>query len=1265
MRLRKLVLHGFKSFADRTEFLFDRPITGIVGPNGCGKSNVVDAVKWVLGEQSAKSLRGDAMLDVVFNGSSTRKPGGMAEVILGFENPADENGNRKLNLALDEVNVGRRLYRDGTSEYTINGKSARLKDIRDLFLDTGVGVDAYSVIEQGRVSQLLESNPLQRRIIFEEAAGISRFKVKKKEAQRKLEKVDQNLLRVNDVTGEIERSLRGVKIAAGKARNYQELSTRLNELRLGYALQEYHKLHGELKRVGGEVEENKFRVADVAGDLAKRQNELATARDSSDASAQTKQRAEHELVEAASAVKQAQQRQQFAAKQLQQAEEQAGQLDRDLAAATQRQQTADELLAAESANLEGLTKELEAKRTDIDAKQQAYKEDQLQLNTLSAGIERDKRQVMDLMRRAGQIGSRLASIAIERKNIVAQQERQAARREQVAADTAVAEAKAAELAEAVAGVLSQLAEKQAEQEARKQDSVALGQRIKQITEQNGSAKEQRSGLLSRQKVLQDLEARREGVSDAVKKVLREKDQKYPFVRGLVADLLRVDVEHATVIEAALDGRDQWLVVDGLNSVPADALPALAGRVCFLAKQDERSDDDPVADWAGVTVGLRLAADLVKVEPEHRKAAEALLGWTAVVDTLAEAVDLHRTGPAGWRYVTKNGDVVEANGAIAAGPLGPSMGLLSRRSELEAIASHIAEVDKIIAAFTAELGESSQQARQVEETINQVRNAVYQLNTKRVELTSQQSQIKDRLASLGRELPLLDRELANFVSATDKLAAEETAATQQKAELDQQQTDLTQQIDAAVAKHAELVEQSKHLAEELTVSRVSLGQVQEKQLASGQAVNRLKAQLNEASQQIQRLKQSAAGMDDRKAAAEAEAQKSAHDEQTHQQRVIELKERVATLTTELQSHLDAVKALSIKVESIRGLHGELEQKLHQLQMQQNELGVRRETLISRTQDELQIAINERYDDVVAEYKGERPGSGVVAAEDRGPFPYEAGATDWDAVGREIKELKDKIGRLGNVNLDAIGELDELEQRSTFYAQQLDDLKQAKNELETLIDEINKESGVRFEETFNAVRQNFQELFRQLFGGGSADVLLELEVEDREAMKARGPSEDGKPLPVLRKIVDPLDAGIEIIARPPGKKPVSISQLSGGEKAMTCIALLMSIFKSKPSPFCILDEVDAPLDEANNVRFGQVVQMFTSMSQFILITHHKRTMQVADLLYGVTQQEQGVSKRVAVKFDQVQQGGKISDSAIKAAERDEAAVEVNAETEEVGV
>src|SRR5829696_2070346 len=284
MRLKKLILHGFKSFADRTEFVFDSPITGIVGPNGCGKSNVVDGFKWVLGEQSAKSLRGEAMLDCIFNGSGGRKPAGMAEVTLVFENPKRESdGLRTLNIDVDEVSVGRRLFRDGTSEYIINNKTARLKDVRELFLDTGVGVDAYSVIEQGRVAALLEANPEERRLIFEEAAGISKFKQRKKEAQRKLERVDQNLLRVNDIVEEVEKRLRSVKVQAGKARTYQEHSQRLAELRLTYAIHDYHTQHTALAALEAKLEDARFRLDDASGDLSSKQNELAQRREQFDA----------------------------------------------------------------------------------------------------------------------------------------------------------------------------------------------------------------------------------------------------------------------------------------------------------------------------------------------------------------------------------------------------------------------------------------------------------------------------------------------------------------------------------------------------------------------------------------------------------------------------------------------------------------------------------------------------------------------------------------------------------------------------------------------------------------------------------------------------------------------------------------------------------------------------------------------------------------------------------------------------------------------
>jgi chromosome segregation protein len=663
MRLRKLILHGFKSFADRTEFRFDQPVTCIVGPNGCGKSNVVDATKWVLGEQSAKSLRGDAMLDVIFNGSGNRKPAGMAEVVLVFENPPGADGVRVLNLPSDEVAVGRRLYRDGTSEYTLNGHTSRLKDVRDLFLDTGVGVDAYSVIEQGRVAQLLESNPQQRRIIFEEAAGISRFKAKKKESQRKLEKVDQNLLRVTDVVNEVDRRLRSVKVQAGRRPHVPGIhhppERTAARLRAAGISQAARRERPRRRRDRGDS----FRVDDVAGDLGQAAERAGDRprRGRGPAGGQAAGRARARR--SAAAVRAAKQAQHYAEQQLAQIAEQAEQLGRDRQRAEEQRAEAEAHAAAEAESLEALTIELDAKREEIAEKGESFKAGQLRLNDLVNQIEKNKQAVLDQMRKLAQVNSRLASIEIERKNIASLQQRQGDRRRQVVEGVEAAEALAGEIKAKLETTLAQIAERQAEQEARKTAAAALGQQIRAVTEQLGSAKEHRSALLSRQKLLQDLEARREGVSDAVKKVLKERDQKFPFVSGIVADLLRVDVEHATVIEAALDGRDQWLVGESHEAIQAGeaSLGALSGRVSFVARErgvgvsptpQGSVEATSAYDWNQHPQGVRLAIDLVRYEQADAAIAETLLGHTAIVDTLDDALALHAAGPAGWRYITK-------------------------------------------------------------------------------------------------------------------------------------------------------------------------------------------------------------------------------------------------------------------------------------------------------------------------------------------------------------------------------------------------------------------------------------------------------------------------------------------------------------------------------------------------------------------------------------------------------------------------------------
>lgn len=1234
MRLKKLILHGFKSFADRTEFHFDSPITGIVGPNGCGKSNVVDGFKWVLGEQSAKSLRGEAMMDCIFNGSGGRKPAGMAEVTLVFENPKREDGARTLNLDADEVSVGRRLFRDGTSEYQINNHNSRLKDVRELFLDTGVGVDAYSVIEQGRVAALLEANPEERRLIFEEAAGISKFKQRKKEAVRKLEKVDQNLLRVNDIVEEVDKRLRSVKIQAGRARTFKEYNDRLVELRLGYALQEYHAHHGQLADLQTQREDAVFRLEDANADLTKASSELAEKREQFEKLSQQKQASEYELVQAKAAMQSAKQRQDYAERELGQIAEQLEAFARDKADVERKLAEVTESLASETETLQRLTEEVEERGRLIAERQQAFRDGQLRLNTISQEVEQNKAAILDLMRQLAATNSRLGAIEIERKNIAAQQSRIAERRRVVVEEIQSVDAQKAATREKLDGVLAYIADQQSKLEACRAESQNLGKQIAQLSEYLGAAKEHRSGLISRQNLLKDLEAKREGVSEGVKSVLRERDTKFPFVRGLVADVLRVDVEHAHVIEAALDGRDQWLVTkdDDVNAAIAarEAFEDLEGRVNILSgsgfqavSADEQAES--LYDWNQHPQKLRLAIDLVRFEPRDAAIAEHLLGTTVIVDALADAVELHRAGPIGYRYVTQAGEVIEADGTLRAGPLTAAMGLLSRHAELEAIAQQIGEVDSRIEQLTAQVTEGNAAARELTEQENSLRNEVYKSNTAKVELTSQIAQADDRLSALNREQPLLERELATFLEQIGRLRTEEATLSENRQAMESEQTSRQQQIEELTAAHQQLAEELRQSGEQLTSERVTLGQVQEKQLASQQQVQRQTAAQAELAQQVERIAKSAESVAARRGGVERELENAKDAEAELVERQETLAKQIEAFVTQVQEAGVAVQSLTERVEELRAEHTAVEQALHGIELKTGELKVRLETLVQRTLDELQLDLPHRYASL-----SEEGGSG-----------YQPGDVDWDAVAEEIKDLREKIHRLGNVNLDAIAEQDELEQRQQFLATQLTDLIDSKRQLEQLIDEINTESGLRFEQTFNAVREHFQGMFRKLFGGGKADIYLELEVEDKNAKPFEGP--DGQMILPEKKKVDILDAGIEIMAHPPGKKPATISQLSGGEKTMTCIALLMSIFKSKPSPFCILDEVDAALDEANNGRFNLIVEEFVEQSQFIVITHSKRTMQIADTLFGVTMQEQGVSKKVAVKFDQVDAHGRIKETA----------------------
>jgi chromosome segregation protein len=1233
MRLKKLIVHGFKSFADRTEFAFDAPITGVVGPNGCGKSNVVDAFKWVLGEQSAKSLRGDAMLDVIFNGAESRKPAAMAEVTLVFDNPKNEQGNRVLLLDLDEVAVGRRLYRDGTSEYQLNAQPSRLRDVRDLFLDTGVGVDAYSVIEQGRVASLLDSNPQERRLIFEEAAGISKYKVRKKEAQRKLERVEQNLLRATDIVEEVEKRLRGVRVQAGRARVFKEYTERLGELRLALSLKNYHELNEELTESNGRIDDARFRLDDAAADLARRQNEHAAARERQEQAAAGQQQCEFDRLQAEASQQSARQSQEYAREQLGHVDEQVAGLQKDVQSVRERVEQTRQALTDESGRLKSLSQELSGKRQQIEARQQDHKQHELALARLAESIEQQRTTAMDLMRQIAAVSSRISAIEIERAAIGQQQARLEDRRKVVAAEAdSLAAAQALTQGELDSAVQNLAAIQQAAT-AKRDEAQNLDAQIGRVSEALGTAKEHRSGLVSRQALLADLEARREGISDGVKAVLRQRGEKYPFVRGLVADLLRVDLENAPVIEAALDGRDQMLVTTGSprSSSQQASMEELAGRVSFLHPDELVRDDEAKAVPGGATAAI----DLVRFEAADGAVVRHLLGRTFVVQTLSDAVALREAGAAGVRYVTRNCEVLEADGTLRAGPLTASMAILSRRSELTAVAGQIQEVDGRIAELSRQLDAGTSAAKAAQEELADLRAKTYQASTIKVELASKLAQTQDKLSAARREQPVLDHELAGLAASAGRLAEEDGRLAGQRGELEASHTRCQEQSAAASAEHEQIGLALRRGAEELTALRVEVGQVQEKQLAAEQTVARHNSMLEELAQQIRRIDESLAACQTRRDDLQAELQEVQRQDELVQTRLAELAEQLAGFVAAVAEAQKQAASLAAGVEEKRQAHTQAEQDLHAAEMRCGELRVRVESLVQRGNEELQIDLPARYGELASAEGGYKP-------EDR----------DWSAVGSEIQELRDKIMKLGNVNLDSIGEQDELEQRRSFLQTQLDDLVGSQKQLSELIDTINAESAQRFEQAFNAVREHFQGMFRKLFGGGKADVYLETELTENGPAGAapvatgeegEGGVDAGEAIPVVAKKVDILDAGIEIIARPPGKQPVTINQLSGGEKTMTCVALLLSIFKSKPSPFCILDEVDAALDEANNQRFNLIIQEFLEQSQFIIITHSKRTMEIADQLYGVTMQEQGVSKRVAVKFEHVDRQGRITETA----------------------
>ena len=1228
MRLAKLTLSGFKSFADRTEFTFDEPVTGIVGPNGCGKSNVVDAIKWVLGERSAKSLRSKEMLDVIFAGSAGRKPSGMASVTLTFENPImdglfdkDDDGSqrprRPLAIDTDTVAIERRLDRDGHSKYIINGTTARLRDIRELFMDTGVGADAYSIIEQGKVDAMLLSSPVERRTIFEEAAGVARFKARRIEATRKLDRAEVNLVRVREQLESTERRLKLVRRQASKARIFQRLTTELRGLRMASLFDEHHDL---LERLDGLTS----RLADLEGARTQAAADLEQA----EAAKQEAELRRHDLHEA--------QRETEADKAQAQHEEQQGaqriELTRRARDEAQAQIERDEQSLNElNAEIGALSAQADSLRTEIEDLVGFVRRAEHEHTEVNDQAQETRQRIASLRQSAGEKRSAAARIDRERAALVARIEADASRAAAIAQEqTRAVEAKrrleiegvgaAASLAEASGAIESRRSAMQAAQSrlaSLDETAMSLATDQRKLAEALNELEQRRVHLESRRQTLQEMDEARTGLGDAVRHVLERRESDGPDgvftpVVGALADLIRTDAHHADAVEAALGDSLQALVVESFDAL-ADrgAIEALQGRVTILPIESS------LPGIAGAPARDGSLASLVRCEAQVRPAIDRLLGRTRLAGSLDEALRFARSAPAGFwdAVVTPAGEIVSADGRIIAGPratnLEAGVGLLARRAELTTLTERLTELDDAINAERSALTSMDSRAAALDSDRDEQRAELAGLERTLAGDEQRAERFRAEQARIEREIPRLDDELSSLADRARAIAEDREELTTRAEKLQRLEADQSRQADEAEAALETAQRELDEAMEKLTAIRVELGQHNEKLQSTRRELSRVEGDAEGVNRRrhtiVEHLRQGRDKLDEHAQSIEAATARIAEAGQRAAAAIARLREIEADIHNAEQDVLGA----SERVNASREHAQRIDRDWQSLEISKREVEVKRENIETRALEDLGLDLaDERHDyrELIAQSDVER--------------------IDPEEVAAEIESLRADIRKLGNVNIDAIEEEAQLEEKNVDLASQVQDLDEARQTLEALIEQLESASRDRFKETFETIQANFagpDGMFRKLFGGGRAEMKLIPDPETGE--------------------IDWLESGVEIMAKPPGKEPRAIRQLSGGEKTMTAVALLMAIFKSKSSPFCILDEVDAALDDANVERFCNVVRQFLDQSHFIVITHNKRTMQMTDALYGVTMQERGVSKRVRVQLDQVGKDGKIKASAFR--------------------
>ncbi|MEO5769348.1 MAG: chromosome segregation protein SMC [Polyangia bacterium] len=1261
MRIKRVEIFGFKSFVEKTTISFFDPVTAIVGPNGCGKSNVVDAIRWVMGEQSAKHLRGRAMEDVIFAGSESRGPAGFAEVSLTFDGTSlgvdvAANGVPWGAVGPAEIVVTRRLFRDGQSDYLLNGVPCRLRDVVEFFLGTGVGSKAYAIIEQGRIGFIVSSRPEERRGLIDEAAGITKYKSKKKAAERRMESTRQHLLRVSDIISEIEGRLRSLRLQAAKAERYKRYKGELRDLDLWSAAQRFLGHMAEEKSVASQIEEIRQTHEDAVRSLeieeaaveierlavTEEMNELAAAKDDlfalSNKAQLGQQRAEHQ-------------------------QDEADALSARAAAGRREIEDLTARLADSASAIEDLQGQLTRLDEEAETSGAEYQEKNNAHEELRAGLAETRRLLDSGVAEVAQARARIARNESEQGAALARREDLSRRLEAFTVEDETASERLATLstdAESLKGSLAEIAARRDDLGARKKDQegrlsglrgdVSRGEmELETLREE---AHRRRSRLAS----LSEIQDRYESFQKGVRAIMqnrreREGQGEISGIRAVVADIVQPPPELETAVEAVLGERLGNIIVEshdvgveaieflksrseGRSSfiplgvrVPMAAAPV--GAVLYDAGGGVSSDPGPATGFmpseqdladAGVGGGVgdiatssRIGAaasgwptgegvrgpllDLIGYDRQYDRVATFLLGDVVVVENLARALELWRQTRTSKTIVTLDGEVVDPHGVVTGGSRESSVGVLEQKREIRELEQIVAKLDTDYQEALARHVATKQDLVDVTRTIEELMGV---LRADEVAMISQQKDL-DRANDEVRRLSDRQRQLENdAVNLRRSLAECEMRADTAGAALDSDRA-LVESVDLRVTElrgeTAALASQVDVIIGELTALKVAAAQAQDRRNHAHATLRRLASEKNDHQARIERLQQTTAEETERAeslreeslrlrdeaalAQAEADARARVHAERhgAVEERHLALSQREAELRT---ARTDASR---------------MGQNLSRLELRRQEAAMKRAAL------EEQVAA--RYADVnlmevVTDYHLRAPVGQVEES--------------------RMVELRGLIERMGEINLTAIEESEESQKRFDFLTTQRADLESAISQLEAAIEKINRASRKRFRETFDAIDAKFREVYPRMFGGGKAHLSL---------------TDEGGDL---------LETGVDIVANPPGKKVMqNIELLSGGEKALTAVSLLFAIFLVKPSPFCVLDEVDAPLDEANVGRFNEMVRAMTDRSQFIIISHNRRTMEIADRLCGITMEEPGVSKLVAVNL-RSGAGGKVARASV---------------------